>query len=84
MVITLLARRPNLDTIGRSRTQMLRCSLINYIKFFSRDGQLVEEKSRTATVLTATDTFSGWPIMMFVPEKGPRSYVIKAIVSWIN
>ena len=53
-------------------------------QFFSRDGQLVEEESRTATVLTATDTSSGWPLMVFVPEKGPSSYVIKAIVSWIK
>ena len=58
------------------------CSLI--ISFSSRDGQLVEEESRAATVLTATDTSSGWPLMVFVPEKGPNSYVIKAIVSWIK
>ncbi|CAE7253863.1 unnamed protein product, partial [Symbiodinium sp. CCMP2456] len=53
-------------------------------QFFSREGQLVEEESRAATVLTATDTSSGWPLMLFVPEKGPNSYVIKAIVSWIQ
>ncbi|CAE7211821.1 unnamed protein product, partial [Symbiodinium sp. CCMP2456] len=67
--IALLARRPSLDTIGKSRTQMLRC--LDY-EFFSREGQLVEEESRAAIVLTATDTSSGWPLMVFVPEKGLR------------
>ena len=40
-------------------------------QFFSRDGQLVEEESRAATVLTATDTSSGWPLMVFVLRKAP-------------
>ena len=61
---------PSLDTIGKSRTQMLRCQSCSLIiSFFSRDGQLVEEESRAATVLTATDTSSGWPLMVFVLRK---------------
>ena len=53
-------------------------------QFFSRDGQLVEEESRTATVLTGTDLSSGWPMMAFVPQKGADAYVVRAVVSWVK
>ena len=80
--IASLARCPSLDTIKNADAEV---PVLQFdYQFFSRDGQLVEEESRAATVLTATDTSSGWPLMVFVPEKGPNSYVIKAIVSWIK
>ena len=53
-------------------------------QFFGRDGQLVEEESRTATALTGTDTSSGWPFMVFVPQKGSNAYVVRAVVAWIK
>ena len=51
---------------------------------FSRDGQLVEEESRAATVLNGTDTSSGYPFMIFAPRKGVDTYVVKALMVWIN
>lgn len=53
-------------------------------QFFSRDGELVEEESRAATVLTGTDTSSGYPFMIFVPRKGVDTYVVKSLMVWIN
>ena len=53
-------------------------------QFFSRDGQLVEEESRAATVLTGTDTSSGYPFMIFAPRKGVDTYVVKVLMVWIN
>ena len=53
-------------------------------QFFGRDGQLVEEESRAATALCGTDTSSGWPFMVFVPQKGSNAYVVRDVVSWIK
>ena len=38
-------------------------------QFLGPDGELVEEESKQATVLTGTDLSSGWPMMAFVPHK---------------
>ena len=46
-------------------------------RFFSRDGELVEEDSRSATVLTGVDTSSGFPIMIFARQRGVDAYVVE-------
>ena len=51
---------------------------------FSRDGGLVEEESRAATVLTGVDTSSGWPPMVFIPHKGVDAYAVKSLMVRIN
>ncbi|CAL1170450.1 unnamed protein product, partial [Cladocopium goreaui] len=53
-------------------------------QFFSRDGELVEEESRSATVLTGVDTSSGFPVMIFARQKGVDAYVLKAFMVWIK
>ena len=53
-------------------------------QFFSRDGELVEEESRSATVLTGVDTASGFPVMIFARQKGVDAYVLKALMVWIT
>ena len=53
-------------------------------QFFSRDGELVEEESRSATVLTGVDTSSGFPVMIFARQKGVDAYVLKALMVWIT
>ena len=52
--------------------------------FFGRDGQLVEEESKKATVLTGTDLSSGWPMMAFVPHNGVEAYTVRALTSWVR
>lgn len=53
-------------------------------QFFSRDGELVEEESRSATVLTGVDTSSGFPVMIFARQKGVDAYVLKTLMVWIT
>ena len=53
-------------------------------QFFGRDGQLVAEESKKATVLTGTDLSSGWPMMAFVPHKGIEAYTVRELTSWVR
>ena len=53
-------------------------------QFFSRDGELVEEERRSATVLTGVDTSSSFPVMIFAHLKGVDAYMLKAVMVWMT
>ncbi|CAE8645088.1 unnamed protein product [Polarella glacialis] len=54
---------------------------IDYM-FMSRDGTLVEDESRLATMLTGIAASSGWPLAVMVPHKGTgggKDYAVRAL-----
>ena len=52
-------------------------------QYYSREGNLVPDHARLATVLTAVDSTSGWPLSIYVPHKKPDEYMFNTLALWI-
>ena len=55
-------------------------------QFYSREGDQVQGEAKLATVCTAVDCSSGWPLSTMVPFKGRTAdhYLGLTLVNWIN